>query len=95
MAVDQAGGQIGQRLHGEGRLGHAGDLLLDQVELADRAAELLAGAGALDGQLQRALGAADAAGTERAAAVIEHAQRDLQSLAELPEDAVVRARACR
>src|SRR5207249_2118181 len=49
VAIDRAGSQIGDGVHGEDHLGHVGDLFLDQVEFAQVTVELLAGRGALDG----------------------------------------------
>ena len=76
----------GRRFHGEGVGGHVGDLLLDQLELAERLLELHALLGVLDGGLQAGLGGAGAAGAEGGAAEVEHGQRDAQALADLAED---------
>src|SRR5438067_1883615 len=80
-----AGGEVRTRVPAENHLGHVGDLLLDQVEFAERAAELPARRRALHGQLHRALRASDATRAERAPAVVEDTQRDLQPLAHFAE----------
>ncbi len=49
-AVDEAGALGRGRLHGEGVGGHVGDLLLDQLELAERLLELHACLGVLGTQ---------------------------------------------
>ena len=51
LAVDEAGGEVGHRLEREGLGHHRGDLVLDEAELADGAAERLALLHALDGHL--------------------------------------------
>ena len=89
MAVEEAGGHEEHRLHGVRVRRHARELLLDEVELADRAVELEAVLGPLGGLLVRELRRAQHAGAERAAAVVEAGERHVEAAAFLVEQVLL------
>ncbi len=84
LAGEQAGGLDLRR--------HVGQLELDRLMLGDRLAECPALLGVLEGQLQRALGEADAAGGDVDAAELERVHHLAEALVEprllAAEDAV-------
>ena len=85
-AVDQGGGLVGRRLHRIGGGGEVGDLLLDELEVGQRPAELDAAGGVPRGRGEADLGQPRATGAEGRPAEVEHRERDLQPLAERAED---------
>ena len=75
--INKRGGDGG---HGFERIragSHAGNFFLDQLEVAERAAKLLARVRMVDGQPQAGVRRAGATGTESCAPKIEHGQGDL------------------
>src|SRR5690606_41926691 len=69
---------------------HRGDALLDELEVGEGALELVARAGPLRGLVGGLLGAAGDAGRERAAAVVEAGEGDLEPLPFLVQEVRLR-----
>ena len=83
--VDQARRHVGHRLQAEQERDHPADLLLHELELGERAAELPAARDVLDRHVEELLGGADRARAEAHAAVVEDLHRDLEAVAGLAE----------
>ena len=78
-AVGHLGGQLGDRLHGEGGGGHVGDHVGDRLVLAHRPAPLHALAGPLAAISRQSLGGAHRAVGDREAAVVQGGEGDLEA----------------
>ena len=83
------GGIERQQARGAGARRHLAELELDRLVLADRLAEGLAHLGVLGGELERALGDADAARGDVDAAELQPARRLVEALALDAADQVV------
>jgi len=77
---------MGGGFHGEGVGGHVGQFLLHQLEFAERLPELFAGVGVPGGSAKAKLGGPGATGAESGPAEVQHRQRQLQPLAQLPDE---------
>ena len=91
-AVDEGSALVDRGFHGEGVGRHVGDLLLDQLEFAQRLLELHPLLGMGGGRFEADLGHAGTAGPEGDPAVVQRIESDLQPLAELTEEILRRHR---
>ena len=83
--VDQAAGQVAHRLEPEQVRDHPADLVLDQLEVGQRPAELVAIVDVVDRLVQQPLGRPHRARPQADAAVVEDLHRDVEALAGLAE----------
>src|SRR5680860_909803 len=83
--VHQAAGEVGRGLQAEQVGDHPADLVLDQLEVGERPAELLALLNVVDRAVEQELRPADRARAEAHAPVVEHVHGDPEALAGLAE----------
>ena len=90
VAVEEPGRHVEHRVGRVDERRHARELLLDEVEVGDRAVELVARLRPLHRLLHREARGAEHARRQRAAAVVEAGERDVQALALLEEEVLLR-----
>lgn len=92
IAIDEPSRQVGHALHGIDVAGHLGDLLLDQLELPDRPAELLARPRVMHDAFHQLPDSPGPSRPHREAAAVENVHGQLEALADFAEHVLNRHR---